>query len=129
MKRTSSQQRKLFLICTFCQSKKLFLFLNLLERRTAKRLTFRVTYKNLKLQSNFIKITLRHGCPTVNLLHIFRTSFPRASLEGCFCSVLSCDFQPEFLDNLECKKRKKYYFYKEIIRIRKTLKTLWKIVI
>ena len=31
----------------------------------------------IKLQSNFIEITLRHGCSTVNLLHIFRTPFPR----------------------------------------------------
>ena len=27
-------------------------------------------------ESNFIKITLRHGCSPVNLLHIFRTRFP-----------------------------------------------------
>ena len=27
------------------------------------------------LQSNFIEITLRHGCSSVNLLHIFRTPF------------------------------------------------------
>ena len=30
---------------------------------------------SIKLQSNFIEITLRHGCSTVNLLHIFRTPF------------------------------------------------------
>ena len=29
----------------------------------------------LTLQSNFIEITLRHGCSPVNLLHIFRTPF------------------------------------------------------
>ena len=28
-------------------------------------------------QSNFIEITLRHGCSPINLLHIFRTPFPR----------------------------------------------------
>ena len=28
-------------------------------------------------QSNCIEITLRHGCSLVNLLHIFRTPFPR----------------------------------------------------
>ena len=28
-----------------------------------------------KLQSNFIEITLPHGCSPVNLLHIFRTPF------------------------------------------------------
>ena len=27
--------------------------------------------------SNFIEITLRHGCSPVNLLHIFRTLFPK----------------------------------------------------
>ena len=32
---------------------------------------------SIKLQSNFIKITLRHGCSPVNLLHIFRTLFPK----------------------------------------------------
>ena len=30
-----------------------------------------------EFQSNFIEIALRHGCSHVNLLHIFRTSFPR----------------------------------------------------
>ena len=29
----------------------------------------------IKLQSNFIEITLRHGCFPVNLLHVFRTPF------------------------------------------------------
>ena len=29
----------------------------------------------IKLQINFIEITLRHGCSPVNLLHIFRTHF------------------------------------------------------
>ena len=31
--------------------------------------------RSLKLLSNFIEITLRHGCSPVNLLHIFRTPF------------------------------------------------------
>ena len=35
----------------------------------------------IKLQSNFIEITLRHGCFPVNLLHIFRTPFPRNTSE------------------------------------------------
>ena len=33
----------------------------------------------IKLQSNFIEITLRHGCYPVNLLHIFRTPFLKNS--------------------------------------------------
>ena len=32
---------------------------------------------SIKFQSNFIEITLRHGCSPINLLHIFRTSFPK----------------------------------------------------
>ena len=32
---------------------------------------------SIKLQSNFIEIVLRHECSPINLLHIFRTPFPR----------------------------------------------------
>ena len=32
---------------------------------------------SIKLQSNFIEITLRHGFSSVNLLHIFRTPFTK----------------------------------------------------
>ena len=32
---------------------------------------------SIKLQGNFIDIALRHGCSPVNLLHIFRTPFPK----------------------------------------------------
>ena len=32
---------------------------------------------SIKLQSNFIEITLRHGCSPVNVLHIFRTPFSK----------------------------------------------------
>ena len=32
---------------------------------------------SIKLQSNFIKITLRHGCSPVHFLHIFRSPFPK----------------------------------------------------
>ena len=34
---------------------------------------------SIKLQSNFIEITLRHGCSLVNLLHIFRKPFLRST--------------------------------------------------
>ena len=30
---------------------------------------------SIKLQSNFIEITLQHGCSPANLLHLFRTRF------------------------------------------------------
>ena len=36
---------------------------------------------SMKLQSNYIEITLRHGCFCVNLLHIFRTLFTRNTSE------------------------------------------------
>ena len=35
----------------------------------------------LKLQSNFIEITLQHGCSFVNLQHIFRTPFQQNTSE------------------------------------------------
>ena len=37
---------------------------------------------SIKLQSNFIEITLWHGCSPVNWLHIFRTSFPKKTAGG-----------------------------------------------
>ena len=40
-----------------------------------------------KLQSNFIEITLRHGYSPVNLLHIFRTPFPKNTSEGLLLKI------------------------------------------
>ena len=37
---------------------------------------------SIKLQSSFFEITLRHECSPVNLLHIFRTPFPKNTFEG-----------------------------------------------
>ena len=37
---------------------------------------------SINLQSNFIEITLRHGCSLVNLLHVFRTPFPKSTSGG-----------------------------------------------
>ena len=36
------------------------------------------------LKSNFIEITLWHGCSPLNLLHILRAIFLRTALKGCF---------------------------------------------
>ena len=36
----------------------------------------------IKLQSNFIEITLWHGCSPVNLLHIFKIPFPKNTSGG-----------------------------------------------
>ena len=40
---------------------------------------------NAEVQSNFIEITLRHEFSPVNLLHIFRTIFPKSTSGDCFC--------------------------------------------
>ena len=37
---------------------------------------------SIKLQSNFIETTLRHGCSSMNLLHIFRTPFYKSTYGG-----------------------------------------------
>ena len=36
------------------------------------------------MEFNFIEITLCHGCSPVNLLHIFRTHFPKNNFGGLF---------------------------------------------
>ena len=43
----------------------------------------------IKLQSNFIEITLRHGCSSVKLLHVSRTPFPRNASGWLFLSLRS----------------------------------------
>ena len=43
---------------------------------------------SIKLQSNFIEITLRHGCPPpVKLLRIFRTFFPKNTSGGLLLDI------------------------------------------
>ena len=63
---------------------------------------------SIKLQSNFIEIALRHECSPVNLLHIFRTRFPKntsGSLllylpEGNFVTVYSVTFRLVIILNI-----------------------------
>ena len=43
---------------------------------------------SIQLQSNFIEITLQHGCSPMDLLHIFITLFLRTPLDGCFCKEI-----------------------------------------
>ena len=40
------------------------------------------------LQSNFIEITLKHGFSPVNLLHIFRTLFPKNTSGGLLLNAM-----------------------------------------
>ena len=76
---------------------------------------------SIKLQSNFIKIALRHRCSPVNLLQIFRTPFPRNTsgwlllftmsrkcLEGiCTLQLAKCQGNP-------CSKQTRYLKIKSI---------------
>ena len=43
---------------------------------------------SMKLQSNFIEITLRHGCSPVNLLHIFRILFTKSTSERLLLATI-----------------------------------------
>ena len=43
---------------------------------------------SIKLQNNFIEIALRYGCPHVNLLDIFRKSFPKNNSGGLLLKVV-----------------------------------------
>ena len=41
-----------------------------------------------KLQSNFIEITLRHGCSPVNVMHIFKTPFPNNTFGRLLLAII-----------------------------------------
>ena len=43
---------------------------------------------SIKFLYNFIEITLWHGCSPVNLLHIFRTPFPKNTSGGLLLLIL-----------------------------------------
>ena len=51
-------------------------------------------YDSKKLQRNFIKITLSHGCFHVKLLHIFRTPFPNNTYGGLL--LIWCTMGPKY---------------------------------
>ena len=42
------------------------------------------------IENNFIEITFRHGCSPVDLLHIFRTPFPRNTFEWLLLTIFPC---------------------------------------
>ena len=58
---------------------------------------------SIKLLCNFIEIALLHGCSPVNLLHIFRTPFPK-NTSGWLLLLLSmsifCEIRTEDLASL-----------------------------
>ena len=57
---------------------------------------------SIKLLGTFIKIALQHGCSPVNLLHIFRTPFPRNTFGWLLLKVLQSKrtAAPLFLKNI-----------------------------
>ena len=44
---------------------------------------------SIKMLCNFIEITLQHECSLVNLLHIFRTTFPKNTFERLLLKVFN----------------------------------------
>ena len=44
---------------------------------------------SIKLPSNSVEITLQHGCSAVNLMHIFRTAFPKNISGGLLLNLYS----------------------------------------
>ena len=44
---------------------------------------------SIKLLCNFIEIALQHGCSPVNLLHIFRTPFPKNTSRWLLLAIVS----------------------------------------
>ena len=61
---------------------------NMFQWRRSGVFIVNVQHKVAKLQSNFIEITLRHGCSPVNLLHILRTPFPKNTSGGLFLYLI-----------------------------------------
>ena len=55
---------------------------------------------SIKLLCNFIEITLRHGCSPVNLLHIFRTPFPKNTSGGLLVYITEHRFTLIVLSNV-----------------------------
>ena len=68
------------------------------------------------LQSNFTEITLRHGCSSVNLMHISELLFLTITLDGCFwtCSIskwilLICCCSTDISINLKIPENRSFW--------------------
>ena len=59
------------------------------ERNTGVPFFFSVIWRSSPLLCNFIEIALLHGCSPVNLLHIFRTPFPK-NISGGLLRLFGC---------------------------------------
>ena len=64
-------------------------FIGVLEKRYSKNMQQIYTRTPMpKWNFNFIEIALWHGCSPVNLLHIFRTPFPKNTSGWLLLNVL-----------------------------------------
>ena len=59
---------------------------------------FNLTYPQAHAHHNFIEIALRHECSPVNLLHIFKTSFPKKISGGLLLTNIPLIAMLLFLD-------------------------------
>ena len=73
---------------------------------------------SIKFQSNFIEITLRHGCSPINLLHIFRTSFPK-NTSGWLLLNVAVKWLSSMIWLIKCCKiqQNNYLYFQRIIYI------------
>ena len=94
-------------------------------------------FKVICEEFNFIEIPLQHGCSHVNLLHIFRTPFPRNTsgwllLQLVFCLFInSCslhegaNLQKKYLRDKRCSCIESIFLYKKISAVFKSV-LLWR---
>ena len=75
----------------------------------------RLTAMSIKLQSNFIEITLWYGSSPVNLLHIFRTPFPKTTYGRLLLEMESKRLEVEAIF-IELSLRESKWFIKEYMR-------------
>ena len=71
-----------------------------------------------KLISNFIEITLWHGCSLVNLMHIFRTHFPKNTSGGVLLNFAMAEHQVDFSYYFKSSTRRKGIFSRNILIFR-----------
>ena len=72
--------------------------------------------KSIKLQSNFIEITLRHGSSPVNLLHTFRTFFLENTSGWLLLSQKSSRTHISLWDILKMIECKYVHFFRHIFQ-------------
>ena len=71
-----------------------------------------------KLISNFIEITLWHWCSLVNLMHIFRTPFPKNISGGVLLNFAMAEHQVDFSHYFKSSTLRKGIFSRNILIFR-----------